>query len=32
VGIAATPVRVVLERVSGRKIDVSVEPNATRAL
>jgi len=32
VGIAATPVRVVLERVSGRKIDTSVEPNTTRAL
>jgi hypothetical protein len=31
-GIAATPVRAVLERVSGRKIDVSVEPNAVRAL
>ena len=31
-GIAATPVRAVLESVSGRKIDVSVEPNTVRAL
>ena len=31
-GIAATSVRAVLESVSGRKIDVSVEPNTVRAL
>jgi hypothetical protein len=31
-GIAATPVRAVLERVSGPKLDVSVEPNTVSAL
>jgi hypothetical protein len=31
-GIAAIPVRAVLGRVSGRQIDVSVEPNTVRAL
>jgi hypothetical protein len=31
-GIAATPIRAVLEHVSGRKIDVSVVPNIVRTL
>jgi mannosylglycerate hydrolase MGH1-like protein len=31
-GVAATLVRAVLERVSGQKIDASVEPNTVRAL
>jgi hypothetical protein len=31
-GIAATQVRAVLEGVAGRKIDVSIDPNTTRAL
>jgi hypothetical protein len=31
-GIVDTPVRVVVEPVAGRKIDVSIEPNTTRVL